>query len=84
MRAKAYGGIDKIVEVRIPLCWGLTRAESRIVRGLLSGFNTTEMAKQYGVSVHTIRTQVKRAMRKAGVHTQAGLVALAYSYAPCD
>jgi DNA-binding CsgD family transcriptional regulator len=38
-----------------------------------------EIATELGLSVHTIRTQLKRAMAKADVHTQAALVATVYS-----
>ena len=53
---------------------GLTPAEWRAMRGLASGLRPAEIADSLGVSVHTIRTQLKRAMAKAGVHSQAALV----------
>jgi DNA-binding CsgD family transcriptional regulator len=37
------------------------------------------MATTLGLSVHTVRTHLKRAMVKAGVHSQAALVARVYS-----
>jgi DNA-binding CsgD family transcriptional regulator len=58
---------------------GLTPAEWRAVQGLASGLGPAEIALSVGVSVHTIRTQLKRAMAKAGVHSQAALVTRAFA-----
>jgi DNA-binding CsgD family transcriptional regulator len=55
--------------------WRLTPAERRAVQGLVDGLRTSEIAASLGRSVHTIRTQLKRSMAKAGVHSQAALVA---------
>jgi len=57
---------------------GLTPAEWRAVQGLAAGLGPAEIAFSLGASVHTIRTQLKRAMAKAGVHSQAALVARAF------
>lgn len=46
---------------------------------LALGRNPREIAVVHAVSVHTVRTQLKRAMSKAGVHTQSALVASVYS-----
>jgi DNA-binding CsgD family transcriptional regulator len=80
MTGKTQGG-GRGDDVPIPSSWDLTPAEARIVRSLLCGLTTTEMARAYRLSVHTIRTQLKQAMRKAGVHSQAALVARVYSLA---
>lgn len=53
---------------------GFTPAEWRAVQGLASGLRPAEIADLLGLSVHTIRTQLKRAMCKARVHSQAALV----------
>jgi DNA-binding CsgD family transcriptional regulator len=58
----------------------LTPAEWRAVYGLTRGLPPDGIAASLGVSVHTIRTQLKRAMAKAGVRTQAALVAWAFSF----
>ena len=58
---------------------GLTPAEWRAVQGLARGFAPAEIATSLGVSVHTVRTQLKRAMAKAGVHSQIALVVRVYS-----
>jgi DNA-binding CsgD family transcriptional regulator len=70
------------VEARVIVRWTLTPAEARAVDGLAAGLRPADIATEYGVSVHTIRTQLKRAMAKAGVHTQAALVARVYSAKP--
>ena len=66
------------VEVRVVALWTLTPAEARMVDGLAAGPRPVDIATLHGLSVHTVRTQLKRAMAKAGVHTQAALVARAY------
>ncbi|HEY0801615.1 MAG TPA: helix-turn-helix transcriptional regulator [Steroidobacteraceae bacterium] len=63
---------------RPPVRWSLTDAESRVIQQLATGLRTSEIALRLGVSVHTIRTHVKRAMAKAGAHSQAALVAFLY------
>lgn len=57
----------------------LSPAEWRATQGLARGLRPVEIASLLGLSVHTIRTQLKRAMAKAGVHTQAALVAWRFS-----
>jgi DNA-binding CsgD family transcriptional regulator len=65
--------------IQAPSVWKLTKAEARVVERLAQGRRTMEIATDLGLSVHTIRTQLKRAMAKTGVHTQAALVAMFYS-----
>jgi DNA-binding CsgD family transcriptional regulator len=67
------------VIIRPPAFWKLTRAEARVVERLAHGLRPVEIAIELGLSIHTIRTQLKRAMAKADIHTQAGLVATVYS-----
>jgi len=59
--------------------WQLTPAEARSVTALAVGRSPREIAVAHHISVHTVRTQLKRAMSKAGVHTQSALVASVYS-----
>jgi DNA-binding CsgD family transcriptional regulator len=56
--------------------YGLTRAESRIVRRLAAGRSLLEIARELGVGTETVRTHTKRAMHKTNTHRQAELVAL--------
>ena len=67
-----------IAEIRA--AWCLTPAEARTVTALAAGRSTAEIAAAHDVSVHTVRTQLKRAMSKARVHTQSALVASVYSF----
>ena len=55
----------------------LTRSEAQVIATLVRGLSTNEISAQRGASVYTVRTQIKRAMTKMGVHTQVGLVARA-------
>ena len=56
--------------------FGLTRAEARLARGVLTGCTAGEYARQVGVRVATIRTQLHSIFIKTGVTRQAELVAL--------
>lgn len=47
--------------------WGLTAAEARVLRELLQGRTRQEIASKLGLSVETVRTQVKSLFRKLGV-----------------
>ena len=50
------------------LSWGLTPAETGLARALLCGCSPEEHARIRGVSVQTVRTQVRSLLGKAGVH----------------
>lgn len=56
--------------------FGLTRAEARLARGVLTGCSAGEYAHQAGVRMATIRTQLHSIFIKTGVTRQAELVAL--------
>jgi DNA-binding CsgD family transcriptional regulator len=56
--------------------FGLTRAEARLARGVLTGCTASEYARQAGVRMATIRTQLHSIFVKTGVSRQAELVAL--------
>jgi DNA-binding CsgD family transcriptional regulator len=79
MTRKPRVGSDRDRGINPPARWALTSAEVRVVQSLATGLRPSEMATSLGLSVHTIRTQLKRAMVKAGVHSQAALVARLYS-----
>ncbi len=64
---------------RVQAWLGLTRAEAALVRELLHGRSLEEAADALGVSPHTARTQLKRALAKTGTGRQAELVRLALS-----
>lgn len=52
----------------------LTPAELRLAEQLLLGRRPSEAAAELGVTIHTVRTYLKRLYQKVGVHTQAKLV----------
>jgi DNA-binding NarL/FixJ family response regulator len=63
----------------IPREWELDSAESRVVIGVVTGQQPSEIAAELRLPVHAVRTQLQRAMAKAGVHTQAALVVSVYA-----
>src|SRR6185437_2179135 len=78
--AKLVRVLARQVIAEIRAAWCLTPAEARTVTALAAGRSTAEIAAAHDVSVHTVRTQLKRAMSKARVHTQSALVASVYSF----
>jgi DNA-binding CsgD family transcriptional regulator len=63
-------------EELIGALFGLTRAEARLARGVLTGCTAGEYARQVAVRMATIRTQLHSIFIKTGVTRQAELVAL--------
>lgn len=51
-----------------------TKAELRLVDQLLQGHTPAEAAEALGVTIHTVRTYLKRLYQKVGVRSQATLV----------
>lgn len=58
-----------------------TRAEMRLVEQLLAGRTPVEAAQTLGVTIHTVRTYLKRLFQKVGVKSQATLVRRLYQVA---
>src|SRR5262245_44460341 len=56
---------------------GVTRAEAALVMQLLRGRSVEDAADALGISAHTARTQLKRALTKTSTGRQAELVRLA-------
>ncbi|MCB5175403.1 helix-turn-helix transcriptional regulator [Microvirga lenta] len=56
--------------------FGLTRKEARVATRLMCGLTVQEIAKEAGVSVGTIRAQIKAVFAKTGTKRQAELVGL--------
>ena len=54
-------------------------AEADVAYMIADGRTTTEIAEARGVSINTIRTQMKEVFRKAGVRRQADLARLLFS-----
>ena len=61
---------------RVQRWLGLTRAEAALVLQLLRGRRVEDAADALGISAHTARTQLKRALAKTSTGRQAELVRL--------
>ncbi len=66
-------------ELVMPL--GLTPAEAAIVRHLLEGRDSREIAALRGASVNTVRNQIQSVHRKVGVSNTAELARLCFGSA---
>jgi DNA-binding NarL/FixJ family response regulator len=53
---------------------GLSEREQQVIRGIVRGFTSEEIAEQYHLSVKTVYTYRSRAMIKLGIETRARLV----------
>lgn len=60
----------------LQMLYALTPAEARLVNGLCEGLTINEMEKEFGLSVNTLRSQLKTIFRKTGTNRQAELVRL--------
>jgi DNA-binding CsgD family transcriptional regulator len=56
--------------------FGFTAMESRVAELLCRRMTAAQIARELGISVETVRCHLKQAFAKAGVHRQAGLVAV--------
>jgi DNA-binding CsgD family transcriptional regulator len=56
--------------------FGLTPAEARVVARVATGSRLAYIASELGVSIETVRTQAKQAMRKMDAHSQNQLVGI--------
>ncbi|WP_237738861.1 helix-turn-helix transcriptional regulator [Alcanivorax hongdengensis] len=54
----------------------LSEAEARVAAGIARGFAPQELAREFGLSHHTIRTQLKAAFHKTGTNRQSELAKL--------
>ena len=55
----------------------LTPAEAEVLRLLVDGHATDELAEMRNVSLHTVRTQIKSVLAKTGTRKRPDLVRLA-------
>lgn len=62
--------------LRVAASYHLTPAETRLARGLVEGLSIKDLAERHGISVHTVRSQLRAIFEKTGVRRQAELVAL--------
>lgn len=56
--------------------YGMTPTEAVIAQRLMAGRNTQSIATELGNSTATVRTHIKRILRKCEVHSQAELVSI--------
>ena len=56
--------------------FGLTTATARVALGLAEGKSLHEIAIENGVSINTVRSQIKQVMDRTGSHRQAELVSV--------
>lgn len=60
----------------VPACAPLSDAERDVARGVLGGLSDVEISERRGVSVHTVRKQLRLLFAKCGVTTRFEFVAL--------
>ena len=60
--------------------FGVTRGEHQVIIQLVKGYSSREIADQFGKSILTVRTHVKRAYGKIGVKTRGQLFAKLLPY----
>lgn len=61
---------------RVARDFGLTPAETRLLQCLVAGDRVADAATALGISVYTARYQLKRVLRKTGMHRQIDLLRL--------
>ena len=69
-------GVAQGIE-RLQQALGLTKAETRLLSGLVAGESLNALAEQHRVSINTLRVQLNRLFHKTGTHRQAELVRFA-------
>jgi DNA-binding CsgD family transcriptional regulator len=60
--------------------FGVTHGEHQVIIQLLKGLSSREIAEEFGKSILTVRTHVKRAYGKIGVKTRGQLFAKLLPY----
>jgi len=58
---------------RVALAWGLTRAQARVAVAIASGATPAEVAREFGVTVRTVRSHLSSVFRQLGIHGQLEL-----------
>jgi len=54
--------------------YGLTDAESRVAYGIAAGLDLSEISRVQKISVHTVRSHLKRLFQKTGARRQSELI----------
>ncbi|HEY0887348.1 MAG TPA: helix-turn-helix transcriptional regulator [Ramlibacter sp.] len=74
LRVAAMRQIPAGVRERLHRLFGLSRAEAQITVQLASGWSLERIAAGRGVSVDTVRAQVRSVFHKTGMHRQGELI----------
>ncbi len=69
------GGPVEIECAELEPMFGVTPGEHQVIVQLVKGYSSREIAEQFGKSILTVRTHVKRAYGKIGVKTRGQLFA---------
>lgn len=56
--------------------WGLTPAEANVLIFVLKGYDLAEIARMRDTAVSTVRAQLTRVYKKAGVNSRSALATL--------
>ncbi len=64
---------SRLYAVRSRTAWHLTETEALVAADVALGRAPRAIAEERGVSVHTVRTQLKRVLAKSGCHRQVEL-----------
>jgi DNA-binding CsgD family transcriptional regulator len=64
--------------------FGLTPAEQRLTQYLAAGGRLNDAAREFGVSPHTVRNQLRAVFEKSGVQRQADLTRLVMTSAAAN
>ena len=74
------GGVGRRFDPEgLALRYDLTRAELRALVGIAGGKSYAQIAAEAGVSLETVRTQVKRLYLKLDVNSQSALLRLIHA-----
>jgi DNA-binding CsgD family transcriptional regulator len=73
---RAPGGATALDSGSLQTVYDLTPTEARTACELARGKGAHEIAAAMGISIHTVRTHIRNAMRKVGAGRQAALVAI--------
>lgn len=68
------GNVALSASVALGRLWGLTPAEARLAEALVAGERLQDYAERTGLSLHTVRTQLKAVFGKSGHSRQSDLI----------
>lgn len=71
--------MPQISERGLQALYGVTPAEARLIQRLMRGATLEEAAAQLGISIHTVRSQLRSVFAKVGVQRQSELVQAVYA-----